>query len=367
MEWDIFRHTAFDFETSGTKPEHALQPWRARAGDFWATSLVWVNAELVDDELAYPDQGGLEPSALMMSRMLEQALDERKTLVGWNTVFDISVLMAYGLEKRAYQCKWLDGMLLWRHLEVEPEYDMMPRSKKSFGLKTAVAKFMPEHAGYEEDVNFHDPSPAARAKLHAYNVRDSTFTLQIAGALWDALNERQRRAALIEAECLPMLAEANLRGLLIDRPVVHALKAKLDDTVEIMSAKLGMMGVDEVVIRSPVKLAKVLFEDWGLPVLKLNKSKKTGKTTRSTDKSVLHELGIHDPRVKDIRAYREALNNRTKFCDGPLISSAYNDDGCSHPLVGAFKTYSGRMSYSSKQRAGRKPKDVEIEVESEDA
>jgi hypothetical protein len=40
--WDSAKYMAFDFETSGTLPEYALQPWRIAAGNTWATSLATV-------------------------------------------------------------------------------------------------------------------------------------------------------------------------------------------------------------------------------------------------------------------------------------------------------------------------------------
>jgi DNA polymerase-1 len=92
-----------------------------------------------------------------------------------------------------------------------------------------------------------------------------------------------------------------------------------------------------------------MFEDWGLPVLKQNTSKKTGKTTDSTDKEVLHELSFIDPRAKYLRQYREALGNKTKFVDAPEASAEYNGDGKSHPLAIVFSTYTGRVTYVSKQ------------------
>ena len=91
--WDDPQIVSFDFETAGTPQEFALQPWRKSQGTFRATSLVWVqrvNKQRVVD-------GGLHPTRAMMERLLVRALDEKLTLVGWNTVFDIAVLLAYDL------------------------------------------------------------------------------------------------------------------------------------------------------------------------------------------------------------------------------------------------------------------------------
>jgi DNA polymerase I-like protein with 3'-5' exonuclease and polymerase domains len=355
--WDPATYLGFDFETSGTLPEYALQPWRVRQQKAWPTSLVWVKGEdvLLPNVMAQhpgdlPDScGGLRPDRAMMVKMLEQAIREKRRLVGWNTVFDIAWLLAEGLEDLVFQCKWLDGMLLWRHYAVEPEYEMSGPSKKKFGLKSCVTELWPAEAGYEEDVDFHDTSLEARAKLHTYNIRDVAFTLRAARHWWDLLAPAQQRSAIIEAECLPWIAAANLQGIPIDTLVLNDLRLDLMATAEDRITRLAMYGVTPAIAKSPTQLSKLLFDVWGLNPIKLNVSKITGKTSRSTDKETLHELGLDDVRIRALHEHREALNNCTKFVDAPIKSVEYNEDGASHPLARVFSTYSGRLTYSSKQ------------------
>lgn len=347
MTWDDTRFCAFDFETSGTKPEHALQPWRLASGDFWATSLVWVRRE----GSSIKDYGGLNPTVEMMREMLQWAIDNSITMVGWNTVFDVSILIAYGLEDLVMQVRWLDGMLLWRHTEIEPEYEFTAHKKRSYGLKVAVAEFLPQHKDYEEGVEFHNPDPAARAKLHAYNIRDCVFTLRIARMLYRGLPQQRLRCALLEAECLPLVAAANARGILVDTLAANELSGRLEHEAHDLLLKLQWFGVTEEIVRSPAKMSVLLFQDWGLTAIKKNVSKLTGNVSLSTDKETLHELSFVDPRVADLRKYREALNLRTKFAETLIHSVQYNGDARVHPLAGVFRTYSGRLAYGSKQRA----------------
>lgn len=349
--WDDARIAAFDFETSGILPEYALQPWRARTGKAWPTSLVWLyrqNGETVV-------KGGLSPDVAMMREMLEWAVANDITLLGWNTVFDIQWLLVYGLDDLVFKLKWLDGMLLWRHAFIEPEYEQTGPNKKSYGLKACVAQLLPQHAGYEESIDFHNPDPEARAKLHRYNIKDNIFTLRLAKHWYQQLaaDPQRLRAALIEAECLPLVAKANLEGMVVDQLAGSELRAYLTQIADKMLALLAPHGVSEAVVRSPLQLSKLLFDVWGLPVLKENVSKKTGKTSRSTDKEVLHELSFRDERALQLRAYREALNNRTKFADAPVTAAEYNGDGRARPQAIVFGTYSGRLTYASKQGKGK--------------
>lgn len=341
MKWLDERVIAFDFETTGTLPEYALQPWRKRQGKFWATSLSV--ARYRDGQLVM--SGGLNPSVDDMRTLLEEAIETSAYVVGWNTAFDISVLLAYGLQDLVFQVKWLDGLLLWRHLDIEPEYEFKGPNRRSYGLKEAVRTFIPEQGGYEEGVQFHgDLSPAEAKRLQEYNDRDTSFTWAISKHLWNALAPSQLRAALIEAQCLPFVAQANFVGMPVDELTAKELDQYLIDRAEDSLTLLAPLGVDEKVIRSPKRLAEVLFDEW-----KLKPIKTTGSGNRSTDQETLHELGLKDPRVAEVRNYRDALGNRTKFAQRPLEAAAYNEDGCAHSLAIIFGTYSGRYTYASSQ------------------
>lgn len=358
--WDDEKWLAFDFETTGSKPEYALQPWRSSA-DFRATSLVTFHVGS-----GVPLIGGkLEPSVEDMRDMLELAIDTQRTIVGWHTPFDIMVLLHYGLEGLVKQAKWADGRLMWRQHFIEPEYEMSGHKRKSYGLKAMVAEMFPDHAGYEQGIDFHDESPEGRQKLWNYNVKDVLFTFKGAKKFWNRMTVRQRQVCLVESHTIPHVAIANYRGLPVDMLTARELQQSLTDDAAKALGLLAPLGVTEAVVRSPKQLATLMFDQWGMKVLKENVSKKTGKTTRSTDKEVLHELALDgDPRAKTLREYREALNNGTKFAKAPIESAIYNGDGRTRPQAMVFGTYSGRLTYSSSQN-GKGPsektgKDVNV-------
>jgi DNA polymerase-1 len=297
--------------------------------------------------------------------MLQEAIDHDRILGGWNLAFDISILLAYGLEDLVSKCRFVDGMLLWRHAFLEPEYDTNRDKKKSYGLKAFVAEHFPDLAGYADEVDFHDASVEARTKLHRYNQRDCLATYAGIKLLWARLTHEQQRAALIEAQCLPLVAGANFRGLPIDPLATRELQASLHDTANRCLTELAPFGVTEKVVRSPLQLAGLLFDQWGLPVLKENVGKKTKKVSRATDKEVLHELAFKDPRARTLHQYREALGNRVKFADNILESAAYNEDGRVHPQGIIFGTYSSRLTYASKQGKNKDARPVGFAIHQE--
>lgn len=356
MIWDDAKIDAFDFETSGELEEYALQPWRYTAyqpgqprltGRSWLTSMSAIR--MVDGRLKRV-AGGLFPRAAAVRAYLEEAINAGRYVLTWNGVFDIAWCIACGCGDLVHLVKWLDGMLMWRALEVEPEYDMDRGKKKSFSLKIAVPQFMPvEFHGYEHEIRYHSEDPVDLANLQKYNDRDSVLTWAISKVVWESLTEKQQAAVMIESHALSLVAEANLFGLPIDMLVTRELSAKLKNDAKGLLEALAPHGMTEKVVRSPLQLAKLMYDEWGLPVLKENTGAKTGKISRATDKEVLHELAFLDPRAKQVRDYREALGNDTKFAEAPIEAAIYNGDGRARPQGIIFGTYTGRMTYASKQ------------------
>ena len=345
MAEPAIKFAAFDVETSGTLPEFALQPWRVRQGRAWLTSLAWVWR----DNGATRHAGQLSPDLETIRAMLTWARDTEHHLVGWNAVFDIAWLMAYAEKdstvlKLLDQVRFLDAMLLWRHLDIEPEYAGSGKKRQYYSLKAAVPVFFPQYAGYETDIDYHGTELKELTKLHNYNVADCVFTLRLAGKFWAGLKPAQRGVAAIEAASLKMVARANLDGMIVDTLETRNLSTTLKQTATAKLVKLAPHGITEKVVRSPRQLGAVLYDQWKLPVPGW-----TATGARSTGKVALHRLAARDPRVREIKHYREALNNDTKFAEAPLAASFYNGDGRAHPQAMVYGTYSGRLVYGSKQ------------------
>lgn len=364
--WDDAKVVAHDLETSGRLPEYALQPWRMARGDMWITSGSAVRLNAQQGLTTHLSQ--LFPTKEQLKGFLEEAIANGWTILGWNIAFDISCLMALGddMEDLCLRADWLDGSLLERHYDIEPEYEFQTKKhlKKSYSLKGftdnqgrffpgAFQRWLPHVPVYNEDVDFHATDPASLKRLQKYNDDDNAYTWLIAKMIWGKLTPQQRAGALEEAACLPMVAQANLHGLTVDQLTVHHLAAQLDLDAARHLEELAPDGMTEQIVRSPMKLAELMFDRWGLPVLKENKSKVEGKeNSRSTDKEVLHELAFLDPRARKVKAYREALNAKGKFCESVIESVAYNGDGCTHPVARLFGTYTDRMTVASKQGKG---------------
>lgn len=338
---------AFDVETQGEKQEYLLQPWRAATyeADIRMYSFAWFDEEgKIKTNLISP------ANRAALSDQFIRIAGQGQHIVGWNTPFDIGWLLGYGLRAEVFANKWLDAMLLWQRLETNKmrlKEDGWGKDKQvSFGLKAAVKEFFPKLAGYEEGLDFMDLSDAMTAKMAPYCRKDTAFTLVLTKLFLEKLTEREVMNALIEAAALPMVAEAWVSGLHLDVSALDTLAAVVTMGTEEARAKLLAESPElaEVNLGSPSQLAEVLFDKWGLTPLK-----KTPAGADSTDKETLYELAMIDPRAKLLKEVREGQNNFSKFVEGPRKSMAYHQEEITRPQPRIYGTYSGRMTYTSKQ------------------
>lgn len=343
MQFDPTKHWAIDLETTGDDEAFGLQPWRVAQG---RALIRAVSVAKYDGEKLTVD-GTLDPSKGYLRGILAAAAQSNITLVGWNTPFDVSWLVAAGLQDEVLACRWMDAMLLWKQLCREPEYEAKGRKKKSWALEAALNEFCPESAGFKQIKDFHTKDPVLLERLLLRNKMDALTTLKLAHQFWNGLTDEQQRCATIEAAAITPVAQANLMGLPVSHDQIDALNLKLEVTAAERLQTLSHYGATEEILASPQQLATLLYDQWGLPILKLTSTKQP-----STDKETLFELAPSDERVNLVKEYREANNNRTKFVANIEASSQYNDDDRTHPSATIGGTYTGRMTYSSKQGKG---------------
>lgn len=343
MDWDK-GVIGFDVETSGVRHEYALQPWRVP--EAWITVAAFTRGAT--------STGVVKPSHDMIRRTFEKIVEQDLFVCGWNVTFDCSWLIASGLEDVAFKIKWLDSMLLWRHLVVEPEGDDIPKTRrKSYSLESAMHEFFPDEAGFKEFTDFHTTDPE-QIKLLLHRCKEDTrFAVRLGELFWLKLTDKQRRAALLEARCIPMVARANVYGIKSSAEHAETLRTNLkqkeaDLRAELLEAAPEVAGVN---LGSPKQLTELVYTTWGLPITRMTKGTKTNpEGNPSTDKYALYELAFIDPRARLLKEVREAKNNCTKYADATLKSLEYNGDCMIRPSAKIFGTYSGRMTYASDQK-----------------
>ena len=351
--------TAFDVETWGAQDLFALQPFRMRTGDAWLNSAAtagYKNGKVRTNV-------SRKPSARTLAAWLDSVAGTY--VVGWNVPFDIAWLLVLdelhphlGIRAKVFAVNWLDGMLLYRHAINAPRY--REEGRLSLGLKEAVKDFFPSESGYEEGVAFNPTNEVQWKHLLHYNQDDCRHTLRITTLLLQKLPDRLVRNALIEARCLPLVADTKVQGLRINAERAVALSERLGKDREVAKVLLsfteGLQEWDQI-IASPKQLRELLFDTWGLPVQHF-----TEKGVASTNKEALAVLAVNDKRAGLIHTIRESNTRRTKFAKGAIDALAYNGDGHVRPDFRVFGTYTGRGTYSSKvgKNKAQRPSGVAI-------
>lgn len=350
---DPHKWIGFDVESSGELPEYGLQPWSGRS---WLTSFAISNYNLSQTKIlgaVYPDIWRPESVDEIRNRLnaairkiLKYALQHNHTLVGWNTAFDAAWLIKMGYRDEVMKLQWLDIMQLWKHVERTPEWGVARHNKKKWGLKEAVAEYLPQWAGYGDDVDFHDTSEDATNERLKYNKLDACLThrlgIRFMKILMEPGRERQLRTALVEAKSIPLVADHYMTGLHVNEKDCHRLGEHiLHERMDLLEVLKGE-GATEKILASPTQLATLIYEEWGLPL-----SRKTAKGAPSTDKVALYDLSFIDDRADMVKRYREFGMNKKKFVDNVLESCEYNGHHTTHPTAIINGTYTGRMTFAS--------------------
>ena len=330
----------FDLETPQDIPEYGLQPWRVATSEATIkTVAVWISE---DNSFVK-----VMPSREWFSKFLVHAKDNNYTLVGWNLMFDISWLLALGLHKELSACCWLDAMLLLKRVDGWRSRDL---GGSGYALKPVVAQRWPEFADYGlgDDVTKVPQTQEEWDRLTVYNLLDSKFTALLCKEYLEKLTIQEIKAAECEMLGMVPIEQSYLNGIRINNDALDALDADVSKRRIEAQADLN---VDPSVIASPKKLAKLLFEDWGLGMVKL-----TPAGAPATDKESLLTLQLaypDDVRLGKLMALRKVNTQQSKFVDAVRMSMLYHGENISRPNPAIAGTYSGRMTYSSKQGKGK--------------
>ncbi|HVJ64932.1 MAG TPA: DNA polymerase I [Bdellovibrionota bacterium] len=255
-----------------------------------------------------------------------------------NAKFDLEVLAAAG-----FDWPWMvrvdDSMLA--------SYVIDPNQKH--GMDALAYKYLD---GYEA-ISFREVlgdkqhfGQVALDKATVYAAEDAAITWR----LWDTLSKKLHDAQLwevydrIERPLLPVLVHMETHGVCLNVDLVKALSklwhAELDEID--MNAKkllesLGVANTAELNLGSPKQLAKVLFEDLKLPILK------KGKTGPSTDVSVLEELAEKHDFPKLLLEWRELQKLISTYVD-PLADMIDPRTGRLHTSYQQTIAATGRLS-----------------------
>ena len=138
----------------------------------------------------------------------------------------------------------------------------------------------------------------------------------------------------------PIASVLNLmhtKGVKVSNKKIELVSKFINTEISTFTKKIFQITEQEFNLNSPKQLAKVLFEDMKLPVIK-----KTPKGAPSTDGSVLDELSNEYEVANYILKYREYEKIRSTYIDG--LKSEITSDNRIHTTYNLFGTTTGRLS-----------------------
>jgi DNA polymerase-1 len=143
----------------------------------------------------------------------------------------------------------------------------------------------------------------------------------------------------VEMPLMIVLKDMETTGVALDTSVIDGMKKEVEGTMDVLEHEIYVLAGREFNIGSPKQLAKILFEEMGIPPLK-----KT-KTGYSTDSSVLEKLSKEHPIAEKLIEYREHSKLKSTYLDvlPALICPATGRVHCS---FNQMATATGRISSS---------------------
>ena len=134
-----------------------------------------------------------------------------------------------------------------------------------------------------------------------------------------------------------VLNSMNIKGVKVSNKKIDTLSIYINKEIINYKEKILLITKQDFNLNSPKQLAKVLFEDMNLPVIK-----KTPKGAPSTDGSVLDELSKNYELPKYILKYREYEKIRSTYIEG--LKTEITDKSRIHTTYNLFGTTTGRLS-----------------------
>ncbi|SKA92494.1 DNA polymerase I [Prosthecobacter debontii] len=263
--------------------------------------------------------------------------------IGHNIKFDLSVLLAKGLEVKG---PFFDTMLAHSLIEPDQRHSMDYLSESVLGYTPVSITTL---IGTEKNDLFSqstmaDVAEADPTKIADYAAEDADVTWQLAEKLRPLLPNHGAERVFYEIECplLPVLVRMEHEGVKVDVQALREFGLELEKRAGEMNRRIQEYAGGPFNLNSPKQLGEVLFEKLKL----LEKPKKTATGQYQTNEQVLQSLmGLH-PIIADILEYREVTKLKNTYVDA-LPSSVSKADGRVHTTFHQLMAATGRMASSN--------------------
>jgi DNA polymerase-1 len=324
-------------------------PWlvidtETSALDPFAAELAGLSL-CVDGDNAYyiaighrDDGGGLKPGQLAKEEVIAALRpfleDNALPKIGHNLKFDYKILCRHGVTPAGP---------LWDTMIAS--YLLNP-GRRSHKLDTLGQELLDLRLTTFAEVTRGDKRPDSfiyvdLEEAKNYSCEDVYATFR----LWELFREQLNGQglwelfAVLETPLVPILAEMELAGIMVNTPLLSSLSKEFDSTISMLEFEIHRLAGEEFNINSPAQLGDILFDKLNLP-----HGRKT-KTGYSTDSRVLEKLAHHEI-VQAVMAHRNMTKLKTTYVD-KLAALVHPATGRVHTSFNQTVTATGRLSSSN--------------------
>lgn len=315
----------------------ALQKQKEFAVDTETTGLDPFTAELLG--LSFSWEKGSAYYVVAQKKFLEKLRpileDEKIIKIGHNIKFDMEVLETAGIKIKPIgfdtmiasylispgtRQHGLDN-LVFSELghQMQPITELIGKGKNQISLK---------------DVNLN--------KVSNYACEDADFTFRLYQPLKKQLKEKNNLELLekIEVPLIPVLAEVERNGVLVDTEFLNSLGKKVGQEINQLENEIYKLSKTRFNIASPIQLKEVLFEKMNISTQGLGHT----KTGVSTAASELDKLKDKHPIINSVIRYRELAKLKSTYLDA--LPSLVDLSGRIHTSYNQTVAATGRLSSS---------------------
>jgi DNA polymerase I-like protein with 3'-5' exonuclease and polymerase domains len=325
----------------------ALEPWRVRQGKAEISSIAVCkpNDEVI--QISNTGPGWRED----VRRLLRDLRGE--AVYAHNAVFDVAWLIATlepekckRIPVEVKEIQWRDTMLLGKWLingQKAEDLDF------SYSLANMCDVFLVGHPKLHEFLEMKSAKVVPGENEEYWLERgslDAVMTRALAEKLQSMVPPEQRIGMLTEFKCVVPIANSWVNGIRVAvddiEKVESAIRARMDEATD----KLGVNGE---VINSGKQLGELLFTNWGLKPLTMNK---TGPSTKRDDLMWIHYglMRHNSPLAEKMELVMDFKRNSTlmsKYVKALMEALSHTRDGYIYGIPRIFGTYTGRFTYSN--------------------
>ncbi len=276
------------------------------------------------------------PIALVLDALRPLLEDEALKKAGHDLKFDAIVLAQHGITLRGLETDTMIASFL------------LDSSRSEHRLEDLALEHTSYKALSEEDVCGRGVKALSLAEVPVeaaldYAAERADLVGQLVPRFRELLDQEQLTEVYetIERPLIPVLIAIERAGVRVDGPALAAQSQKIEQELQVRTARIFEMAGGEFNINSPKQLAEILFDRLQLPVLK-----RTGASRApSTAVEVLEELALAHDLPRQILEWRALMKLKGTYIDA-LPQLVNPGTGRVHTCLNQAGAATGRLSSS---------------------